>query len=39
VVDWDGLDDGGKSVAAGIYFVRLQAKGLGVRSSRLVVLG
>jgi hypothetical protein len=27
VVDWDGRDDGGRSAASGVYFLRLQAGG------------
>ena len=37
-VDWDGRDERGQAVAAGLYFARLDAGGLGVRTTRLVVV-
>jgi hypothetical protein len=37
-VDWDGRDESGRAATAGIYFARLDATGLGVRTTRLVVL-
>lgn len=37
-VDWDGRDAAGRAVPAGVYFARLGAAGVGVRTTRLVVL-
>jgi hypothetical protein len=37
-VDWDGRDTAGRDAAAGLYFVRFEARGLGVKTSRLVVV-
>jgi hypothetical protein len=36
--DWDGRDDAGRVAAAGLYFVRFEALGLGIRTARLVVV-
>lgn len=36
--DWDGRDESGHMAAAGLYFVRFEAQGLGVKTSRLVVV-
>ena len=37
-VDWDGRDQAGRDAAAGLYFVRFQARGRGVVTSRLGVV-
>ncbi|MEO6462014.1 MAG: FlgD immunoglobulin-like domain containing protein, partial [Candidatus Eisenbacteria bacterium] len=36
--DWDGRDESGRVAAAGLYFARFEAQGLGVKTSRLVVV-
>jgi flagellar hook assembly protein FlgD len=37
-VAWDGRDGQGRTVAAGVYFYRLEAKGQFVATRRMIVL-
>ena len=36
--DWDGRDDAGHVVAHGLYFARLSARGVGERTTRIVLV-